>query len=102
MTRRDLVELAGRNLRGARLRNALTTLGIAVGVASLVAMLSLGIGLQGFANQKLSKSGIFQTVFVTSRQDNRNMDEEDETYAATSGKKGGSSASRRQRLKRKS
>jgi putative ABC transport system permease protein len=76
MTRRDLFELAGRNLRGARLRNALTTVGIAVGVASLVAMLSLGIGLQGFANQKLTKSGIFQTVFVTSRQDIRNMDED--------------------------
>ena len=42
----DLIELAGRNLREAGLRNSLTTLGIGVGVASLVAMLSLGIGLQ--------------------------------------------------------
>lgn len=84
MTRRDLFELAGRNLRGARLRNALTTLGIAVGVASLVAMLSLGIGLQGFANQKLTKSGIFQTVFVTSRQDIRNMDEDSNAKAGES------------------
>jgi putative ABC transport system permease protein len=75
MNRQDLFELAGRNLRNARLRNALTTMGIAVGVASLVAMLSLGIGLQGFANHKLMKSGIFQTVFVTSKQDIRNMEE---------------------------
>jgi putative ABC transport system permease protein len=75
MNRQDLFELAARNMRNARLRNALTTMGIAVGVASLVAMLSLGIGLQGFANHQLMKSGMFQTVFVTSKQDIRNMDE---------------------------
>lgn len=75
MNRQDLFELAARNMRNARLRNALTTMGIAVGVASLVAMLSLGIGLQSFANHQLMKSGMFQTVFVTSRQDIRNMDE---------------------------
>ena len=45
MKARDLGELALRNLREALLRNSLTTLGIAVGVASLVAMLSLGVGL---------------------------------------------------------
>lgn len=75
MIRQDLIELAARNMRNARLRNALTTMGIAVGVASLVAMLSLGIGLQGFANHQLMKSGMFQTVFVTSKQDIRNMEE---------------------------
>ena len=75
MNRQDLFELAGRNMRNARLRNALTTMGIAVGVASLVAMLSLGIGLQGFANHQLLKSGMFQTVFVTGKQEMRNMEE---------------------------
>ncbi|MGE5110832.1 MAG: ABC transporter permease [Acidobacteriaceae bacterium] len=62
----DLVELASRNLRESKLRNGLTTLGIAVGVASLVAMLSLGVGLQQLANSKVAKSGLFDTVFVTS------------------------------------
>ena len=38
----DLRELALRNLRESLLRNSLTTIGISVGVASLVAMLSLG------------------------------------------------------------
>src|ERR1035437_10347733 len=75
MIRQDLFELAARNMRNARLRNALTTMGIAVGVASLVAMLSLGIGLQGFANHQLMKSGMFQTVFVSSKQDMRNMEQ---------------------------
>ena len=64
---RDLGELAVRNLREAVLRNSLTTLGVAVGVASLVAMLSLGVGLQTLASQRLTKSGLFDAVFVTSR-----------------------------------
>src|SRR5438477_8755436 len=55
----DLIELAGRNLRESVLRNGLTTAGIAVGVASLVAMLSLGIGLQALADRNLNRSGIF-------------------------------------------
>jgi putative ABC transport system permease protein len=65
----DLVELAGRNLRESVLRNSLTTVGIAVGVASLVAMLSLGIGLQQMATKRLGKSGLFDTVIVSSRRD---------------------------------
>src|SRR5438445_9918188 len=64
----DLVELAARNLRESVLRNSLTTIGIAVGVASLVAMLSLGIGLQQMANRRLSRSGLFNTVIVSSRE----------------------------------
>ena len=63
----DLTELAVRNLREAALRNSLTTLGIAVGVASLVAMLSLGVGLQQVFSRRLARSGLFDTVFVTSR-----------------------------------
>ncbi len=63
----DMAEMALRNLREAKLRNALTTLGIAVGVASLVAMVSLGVGLQQLASKRLSRSGLFDTVLVTSR-----------------------------------
>jgi putative ABC transport system permease protein len=68
MKPRDLTELAVRNLREAILRNSLTTLGVAVGVASLVAMLSLGVGLQTLASERLTKSGLFDAVFVTSRR----------------------------------
>ena len=68
----DLGELAVRNLRESILRNSLTTIGISVGVASLVAMLSLGIGLQQLASRRLMKSGLFDTVMVTSRRDLRN------------------------------
>jgi len=65
MKLRDMTELAVRNLREAIFRNTLTTLGVAVGVASLVAMLSLGVGLQQLASSRLTKSGLFDSVFVT-------------------------------------
>jgi len=74
----DLTELALRNLRESFLRNSLTTVGISVGVASLVAMLSLGIGLQQMASRRLVKSGLFDTVVVTSRRDLRGMGREEE------------------------
>jgi putative ABC transport system permease protein len=74
----DSVELAARNLRESVLRNSLTTIGIAVGVASLVAMLSLGIGLQRLASRRLRTSGLFDTVVVTSRRDLRSFNREQE------------------------
>jgi putative ABC transport system permease protein len=64
MKAHDLVELAARNLSESLLRNSLTTLGIAVGVASLVAMLSLGVGLQQLAGRRLARSGLFDTILV--------------------------------------
>src|SRR5580698_7124881 len=69
----DLAELALRNLRESLLRNSLTTIGISVGVASLVAMLSLGIGLQQLASRRLGKSGLFDTVIVSSRRAMRRL-----------------------------
>jgi putative ABC transport system permease protein len=74
----DMAELAVRNLRESILRNSLTTVGISVGVASLVAMLSLGIGLQQLAGRRLQKSGLFDTVVVTSRRDLRSFNREQE------------------------
>jgi putative ABC transport system permease protein len=75
----DSIDLAARNLRESVLRNSLTTLGIAVGVASLVAMLSLGVGLQRLASRHLRTSGLFDTVVVTSRRDMRSFNREQET-----------------------
>ncbi len=73
MMARDLTDLALRNLREAILRNSLTTLGVAVGVASLVAMLSLGVGLQELASKRLSQSGLFDTIVVTPKNNFRGM-----------------------------
>jgi putative ABC transport system permease protein len=74
----DVTDLAIRNLRESLLRNSLTTIGISVGVASLVAMLALGIGLQQLAGRRLEKSGLFDTVVVTSRRDLRSFSREQE------------------------
>jgi putative ABC transport system permease protein len=74
----DVADLAVRNLRESVFRNSLTTIGISVGVASLVAMLSLGIGLQQLASRRLQKSGLFDTVVATSRRDLRNFREQRE------------------------
>jgi putative ABC transport system permease protein len=74
----DITELAVRNLRESIFRNSLTTIGISVGVASLVAMLSLGIGLQQLASRRLQKSGLFDTVVVTSRREVGNFREQRE------------------------
>ncbi len=74
----DVADLAVRNLRESIFRNSLTTVGISVGVASLVAMLSLGIGLQQLASRRLEKSGLFDTVVATSRRDLRNFREQRE------------------------
>lgn len=74
----DLLDLAVRNLRQSKLRNGLTTVGISVGVASLVAMLSLGVGLQQLATRRLAGSGMFDTVFVTSKQDFRDFNRDED------------------------
>src|SRR5882724_1884937 len=79
----DLSELALRNLRESSLRNSLTTIGISVGVASLVAMLSLGIGLQKLATRRLASSGLFDTVVVMSRRDLRGFGRGDERNTAS-------------------
>src|ERR1700751_1744469 len=80
-----LAELAVRNLKESVLRNSLTTVGIAVGVASLVAMLSLGIGLQQMASRRLVKSGLFDTVIVTSRAEMGGLGREEERNGPSPG-----------------
>src|SRR6266542_2207686 len=42
----DILQLALRNLRQAKLRAILTTMGVIVGVAVIVTMVSFGLGLQ--------------------------------------------------------
>jgi len=74
MKTNDLIDLAGRNLRESGFRNALTTLGVAVGVASLVAMLSLGAGLQGLVGERFARSGLFNTIGVFTARDFRGME----------------------------
>jgi putative ABC transport system permease protein len=94
----DVAELAVRNLRESVLRNSLTTVGISVGVASLVAMLALGIGLQQLADRRLEKSGLFDTVVVTSRRELRNFGREREENGPTPAESPSLDESARQKL----
>ena len=45
MNRRDTIDMALRNLWKRRLRTALTVLGVVIGTASIVVMVSIGIGM---------------------------------------------------------
>ena len=64
MTLRDAIDLAFRNLRQAKLRTFLTTLGVSIGIASLAGMVSLGVGLQDQTVGRLQRSGLFDAVTV--------------------------------------
>ncbi|HEX5830064.1 MAG TPA: ABC transporter permease [Gemmatimonadaceae bacterium] len=54
-------------LRVNPLRTALSTLGIVIGVAALVAVLSLGDGLEAYGRREMERTTDVQTVIVSSR-----------------------------------
>ena len=60
----DTLFLALRNLRQARLRTTLTTLGVAIGVGALAGMMSLGVGMQEQLFAQFLKSGVFDSITV--------------------------------------
>jgi putative ABC transport system permease protein len=64
MNARDTLDLALRNLSQARLRTALTTLGVSIGIASLAGMVSLGVGLQDQLVERFTRSGMFDSINV--------------------------------------
>ena len=64
MNNRDMIDMALRNLWKRRLRTALTVLGVVIGTASIVVMVSIGIGMnKGFASQ-LENWGSLQVIDV--------------------------------------
>ena len=64
MTLSDTLHLALRNLRQSKLRTALTTLGVSIGIASLAGMVSLGVGLQEQFVGRFTQSGMFDSITV--------------------------------------
>ncbi len=60
----DVLSLSIRNLKQAKLRTTLTTLGVSIGIASLVGMISLGVGLQELTVGQFKKSGLFDSITV--------------------------------------
>ncbi len=60
----DILHLALRNLRQAKLRAVLTTMGVIVGVAVIVTMVSFGLGLQGNMLARFKALDLFSEIRV--------------------------------------
>ncbi len=60
----DILQLALRNLRQAKLRAILTTMGVVVGVAVIVTMVSFGLGLQGNMLARFKALDLFSEIRV--------------------------------------
>lgn len=64
MNTRDMIDMALRNLLKRKVRTVLTILGVVIGTASIVVMVSIGIGMnKGFA-QQLENWGSLQVINV--------------------------------------
>jgi len=63
----DILHLALRNLRQAKLRAVLTTMGVIIGVAVIVTMVSFGLGLQSNMLARLQALDLFNEVLVFGR-----------------------------------
>ncbi|HET6890626.1 MAG TPA: FtsX-like permease family protein [Pyrinomonadaceae bacterium] len=63
----DILHLALRNLRQAKLRATLTTMGVIVGVAVIVTMVSFGLGLQGNMLARFKALDLFSEIRVFGR-----------------------------------
>jgi putative ABC transport system permease protein len=61
----DTLSLALRNLRESKLRTVLTSLGVSIGIASLVGMVSFGVAMQDQVLGNLLRSGVFDSITVT-------------------------------------
>jgi putative ABC transport system permease protein len=66
----DTLRLALNNLRQAKLRTGLTSLGVAIGIAALIGMVSLGVGLQDQLLGRFMASGVFDAITVTGGSNN--------------------------------
>lgn len=62
----DLLVMSVNNLRRRKLRTALTVLGVIIGVASVVIMVSLGIGLNALMLEQYASYGDMTTIDIYS------------------------------------
>jgi ABC-type lipoprotein release transport system permease subunit len=67
MTVLDILYLSLRNLREAKLRAILTTMGVIVGVAVIVTMVSFGLGLQRNTTARFKELDLFNEITVFGR-----------------------------------
>ncbi|MDD3220186.1 MAG: ABC transporter permease [Lachnospiraceae bacterium] len=70
----DLVGMSWGNLRRRKLRTCLTVLGVVIGTASIVVMLSLGLGLQNSMYAEAEQSGGLTSITVATSENSMYMD----------------------------
>lgn len=64
----DLLQMSGSNLLRRKVRTLLTVLGVVIGTASIVVMLSLGLGLKRTSMKQIEQSGGLTTIQVYSNE----------------------------------
>lgn len=74
MTSFDLISMAVRNLWKRKLRTFLTVLGVVIGTAAIIVMVSLGIGMTESFEQQLSQMGDLTVIEVNKPWSNNGMD----------------------------
>ena len=77
MNSRDLIAMGLRNLWRRKARTFLTVLGVIIGTASIIVMLSLGIGMQETFMKNLEDMGSISVIDVYPKWDRYSDDEED-------------------------
>lgn len=86
----DLLSMSIINLWRRRLRTALTVLGVIIGTASIVVMLSLGFGLNKSTMEQIKESGGLTTINVSFSGDSSSASSSSESEISSS--EGGSSS----------
>lgn len=69
----DLLRMSSGNLRRRKLRTFLTVLGVVVGTASIVVMISLGLGMQQSLYREIEQSGGMTAITVTGKDAGNQM-----------------------------
>lgn len=64
MSKKDLVRIAFKNFMRRKTRSILTILGVIIGTASIVVMLSLGLGMNESFNRQLERMGSLNVIEV--------------------------------------
>src|SRR3954462_4309702 len=75
MNFRDILKLSTRNLREAKLRASLTTMGVIVGVAVIITMVSFGLGLQRNTIARFKELDLFNEITVYGKSVSNLLDE---------------------------
>ena len=81
----DLLIMSMNNLRRRKLRTVLTVLGVIIGTAAIVVMVSLGIGLNEMTMEQIASWGSLTTIQVSSQNSGGSM----QIMGGSSGQKNG-------------